>query len=74
MAVSVATTLNGGQPVFRPGIPQPLFDAHLGRFASGKAMTYDVTPDGSRFLVTRDGASSTQVFTVEVNWDAALKK
>jgi Tol biopolymer transport system component len=74
MAVAVRAVA-GTKPSFEPATPQPLFEAHLA--SGGKALfEYDVTADGKRFLVNTSGGSSASppVLTVEVNWDAGMKK
>jgi len=65
MAVAVDTSSNG---VFKTGVPQKLFTVDTG---TGTALgnSWDVTPDGQRFLV---GSPSTRTavppITVVVNW------
>jgi Tol biopolymer transport system component len=65
----------GTKSSFEPETPQPLFDAHF-RPAS-PLFEYDVTADGKRFLINTNagsGPASVPPLTVEVNWDARLKK
>jgi Tol biopolymer transport system component len=53
---------------FEVGVPTPLFDAHT-LSATSRAYQYDVTADGSRFIVATTGSSTGPVLTVEVNWN-----
>ena len=55
---------------FEPGAPQPLFEAPLSRVVNDALFQYDVTADGKRFLIntSADGASSSTILTVVVNW------
>jgi hypothetical protein len=56
---------------FAPGIPVALFDTHDGSIES----TFDVTPDGQRFLINRvfeeDAARPVNIC---LNWLAGVKK
>jgi dipeptidyl aminopeptidase/acylaminoacyl peptidase len=63
MSVDVSTT-----PVIQTGVPKPLFKA--------PALTnWDVTADGQRFLFAVPvGQKSASPYTVELNWQAALKR
>ena len=65
-------TLPGSR--FKPGQPTPLFeDPYL--LASYVSATYDVSPDGQRFLMVKpvvDPASVTQVHVI-LNWFEELK-
>ena len=78
MAVGVkarVTNKAGSKPSFEPGIPQPLFEAHLAR--ASPLFQYDVTSDGKRLLlntIVSSGAVSAPALNVVVNWDAGLKK
>ena len=65
MAVEVS---NG--PTFQPGAPRRLFP-----FPPTVANTFDVTPDGQRFLlpVPADNGQESP-FTMVLNWQAGLKK
>jgi Tol biopolymer transport system component len=55
------------------GIQRVIFQAHFPLFGSG-ARTYDVTPDGKRFLIlTSEDAASTPL-TLITNWTEGLKK
>jgi hypothetical protein len=73
----MAVEVNGAGPTFLPGVPTPLFDAHVSAiFPGGGGVTYyDVTGDGQRFLVnTLVGESAPVPFTVVMNWTAGLKR
>jgi hypothetical protein len=78
MAVVVKTRVTnraGSKPFFEPGVPQPLFDAHLSRVSP--LFQYDVTSDGKRLLVNTsvsNGAVSAPSLNVVVNWDAGLRR
>ncbi len=66
MAVPVKTN-----PAFAPGAPSVLFEKPLAKFGG---YAYDVTADGSRFLVNAAGnqTASNQIMVL-LNWDAGLK-
>jgi Tol biopolymer transport system component len=67
MAVDVSTT-----PTFSAGNPRPLFEA---RFIGG-ARSYDVSPDGQRFLVVQpnDQVDAATQINVVLNWFEELKR
>jgi Tol biopolymer transport system component len=75
MAVAVKATA-GTMPSFEPGVPQPMFEAHLAQSPGNLFFQYDVTEDGKRFLLSTAGVghASPTLLTVLVNWDAELKK
>jgi hypothetical protein len=55
---------------FSAGRPEALFNASL-----DDTQDFDVTPDGSRFLIPgRIGEGATSSITVEVNWRAGLER
>jgi eukaryotic-like serine/threonine-protein kinase len=65
MAVGVDTSSTG---VFKAGVPQKLFTVTLNA-VSGTRNTWDVTPDGQRFLVVSPRATTAvPPITVVVNW------
>ena len=71
----MAVEVNGTGPTFVPGVPKPLFDAHVSSVFPGNANYYAVTGDGQRFLVnTLVGESAPVPFTVVMNWTAGLKR
>jgi Tol biopolymer transport system component len=74
MAVAVKATA-GPRPSFEPGVPEVLFQTKLTR-TTNPVFEYDVTADGKRFLLDTiaSGLMSAPPLTVEVNWDAGLKK
>ena len=68
MAVTIQTS-----PRFEAGVPQRLFSDLAA--PSGTVRGFDVSPDGSRFLVAMPSTSERDVpsVTVIVNWQAGLK-
>jgi len=58
-------------PGFRTGPPTKLFST-AGYFADGHATSYDVSPDGSRFLMIKQPTEETLV--VVLNWIEELRK
>ena len=75
MAVSVVKAVPGSKPLFEPGVPAALFDAHMYHLVDF-SIEYDVTSDGRRFLIntTEDSGASSVSLTVVTNWQAGLKK
>lgn len=74
MAVEVSTN-----PVFKPGIPRALFHAPIwGGGTTNNVTRYDVTADGTKFLINSATAEGTPPppapITVALNWTALLKK
>jgi tricorn protease-like protein len=67
-AVTIETS-----PRFAAGVPQKLFSGRA--VPAGTVRTYDVTPDGSRFLVAIPSTNflDTPSVTMIVNWQAGLK-
>lgn len=62
------------EPEFQAGIPEVLF---RGDYFFGKGRPYDITPDGRRFLMLKEGvpaetASPTE-FVVVLNWFEQLE-
>jgi len=69
MSVDIATN-----PVFQAGVPKALFQTPLPP-RPGVRESWDMTPDGKRFLLLAPVGPSSQVpFTVVLNWQAGLKK
>jgi eukaryotic-like serine/threonine-protein kinase len=64
MAVPVSTT-----PVFQAGIPQALFNTDMvdTGIRTGP-MSWDIAPDGKRFLIISDKAQETSSLNVILNW------
>jgi hypothetical protein len=58
------------------GVPEVLFEVRLARAPNNPLFEYDVTADGKRFLLdtVASGVMSVPLLTVEVHWDAGLKK
>ncbi|HEV7607379.1 MAG TPA: protein kinase [Steroidobacteraceae bacterium] len=63
-------------PGFTPGRPVRLFDGtgYTGSGPQGGGRTYDVSPDGSRFLMVRVGDQSNTPLVVVLNWFEELKR
>jgi serine/threonine protein kinase/Tol biopolymer transport system component len=72
MSVVTVKSTAGPRPSFEAGTPAALFDVHIDETAV--ATHYDVTRDGSRFLVETPGVSTTQRLTVWANWLAGFKR
>lgn len=64
MAVPIET-----EPSFAAGNSEFLFE---GYFAANPARTYDVSPNGERFLMIKPGAD-TNVLAIVVNWFEHLR-
>jgi serine/threonine protein kinase/Tol biopolymer transport system component len=69
MAVEITTS-----PVFRPGAPKALFQAPPQNAVSIISHSWDLTPDGKRFLFPAPADQGWAPFEVVLNWQAALKK
>jgi hypothetical protein len=68
MAVPIDTT-----PTFSPGMPSKLFSGNF--FSQVVGVTYDVSPDGQRFLMVKGPAAtaaSSRILVVD-NWIEELK-
>jgi hypothetical protein len=78
IGTTLAVTVDTDGDALRFAIPEQLFTMPVGPSAHiAPIYSYDVTPDGKRFLITRlpgeGGTSGAQVpITVVVNWDAEL--
>ena len=70
MAVEVNT-----HPVFQAGTPQPLFQTDMvdTGIRTGP-LSWDLAPDGNRFLIISETASEGSSLTVALNWRAAQIK
>jgi len=51
---------------------RPLFKASM-PFDPGQSITYDVTPDGKRFIVNTSNTAEDQPLTIITNWTAELR-
>jgi Tol biopolymer transport system component len=71
MSVAVSA-MDRPQPSLELGATVPLFDVHLDE--DGIGFRYDVTKDGSRFVVETSAPSVTPRLTVWSNWISGLKK
>jgi Tol biopolymer transport system component len=70
MAVEVNT-----YPVFQAGSPQPLFPTEMvDTGIRNGPMSWDVAPDGNRFLIISENSTGTPSVTVALNWRAGLGK
>lgn len=70
MAVPVST-----QPTFQHGAAAALFTTRVADFANPYRTSYDVTPDGQRFLINEAADDATQpAISMVVNWHALLKR
>jgi Tol biopolymer transport system component len=63
-------------PTFEADVPRPLFQTRRREhISSSDLFSYDVSPDGQRFLVNTDvGEATSPPLTVVLNWTAGLKK
>ena len=70
MAVDVNT-----RPVFQAGTPRPLFQTDMvdTGIRTGP-MSWDLAPDGNRFLIISESPSEVSSLTVALNWRAAAIK
>jgi serine/threonine protein kinase len=70
MEVNVATS-----PVFQSGPPHPLFDTHMvdTGIRTGP-LSWDIAPDGKRFLIITDNGTDTSALNVIMNWRPAQQK
>ena len=70
----MTVAVNGKGSGFEVGAAKPLFSARFA-FATGFGLTYDVSPDGQRFLINTAPEQATSApITVVTNWTAGLKK
>ncbi len=67
MAVPVSTI-----PVFQSGTPQPLFESEMvdTSIRTGP-ISWDIAPDGKRFLIVSDNSEETSSLNVILNWRPA---
>jgi Tol biopolymer transport system component len=64
MAVDVTTS-----PSFESGTPHPLFDTHMvDTGIRNGPMSWDISPDGKRFLIISDSYQETVSMNVILNW------
>ena len=60
---------------FKVGIPKPLFEVRAGIYPDAAGWTWDISPDGKRFLFDiPTGQPSNSPLTVITNWQSRLKK
>jgi eukaryotic-like serine/threonine-protein kinase len=67
--MSVDVTL---QPTFKAGFPKVLFQTAV--WATLTPASWDMTPDGERFLVITSPENDAASIAVEMNWQKALRK
>ncbi len=61
------------EPTFQAGVPQKLF--FDGNYVRGGSRQFDITPDGSRFLMIRETQDVEQAeIHVVLNWTEELKR
>jgi Tol biopolymer transport system component len=68
MNVEIATS-----PEFRAGVPRALFQTPPSAISTSES-SWDLTPDGKRFLFAVPTEQGAAPFTVVLNWQAALKR
>jgi len=76
MSVPVKKAVAGVKPLFEPGAPVALFDAHIAPNADNRYFEYDVAADGKRFLINTAGGAkpvSAPPLTVVTNWVGVRK-
>ena len=66
--MAVAT---GGPHRFQPGVPHLLF-RNDGLALQDFYRSYDVTPDGKRFVMVKSGGSDASTLTIIFNWRQEL--
>jgi hypothetical protein len=77
MAVPVKKAVSAVKPLFEPGAPVALFDAHIAPNSDDRYFDYDVTADGKRFLINTAGgagAVTAPSLTMVTNWLAGVRK
>jgi len=59
----------GASPSFKSGTPHPLFDTRMvdTGIRTGP-MSWDISPDGRRFLIISDNSQETSSLNVILNW------
>jgi Tol biopolymer transport system component len=70
MAVDVSA-----QPSFSPGTPRALFERHYRLTPFPQTIpTYDVSPDGQRFLMIKENEQASTQINIVLNWLEELKQ
>ncbi len=54
---------------FEPSLPKPMFEVRTAPIS-----TFDVSPDGKRFLIITQREQAATLMTVVVNWQSALPR
>ena len=65
------TVATGGPHRFQPGVPRLLF-RNDGFAMQDFYRSYDVTPDGKRFVMVRSGGSDANAITIVFSWRQEL--
>lgn len=60
-------------PSLQVGLPRPLFTANIDNLQANASNTYEVSPDGQRFLIRVPVEASAAPMNVIMNWWAALE-
>jgi Tol biopolymer transport system component len=62
-------------PAFQSGTPQPLFDTEMvdTGIRTGP-MSWDISPDGNRFLIISENSAETSSLNVILNWRASQER
>jgi eukaryotic-like serine/threonine-protein kinase len=68
----MSTSVEGGS-TFRAGNPTRLFEGPYSPYANVSGRTYDVSSDGQRFLMLKEGTSAPTSIMVVLNWFEELK-
>lgn len=70
----VAVNVSTG-PVFQSGTPQPLFDTEeVDTGIRTGPMSWDIAPDGNRFLIITESSGNTSSLNVVLNWQPTQPK
>ena len=69
MVVTVETA-----PTFKPSTPRMLFEAAYSYVIGTRIRSYDVSPDGRRFLMVQPEQASVTQLNVVINWFEELKQ
>jgi serine/threonine protein kinase/Tol biopolymer transport system component len=70
----MAAEVEAGQNKFEVKKMRPLFRVNLAPEALERSGSYDVSPDGTRFVINASSDETQPPITLVLNWNAALKK
>jgi hypothetical protein len=70
----MAAEVEAGQNKFEVKNVRPLFRVNLAPEALERSGSYDVTPDGTRFVINASSDEAQPPITIVLNWNVALKK